>query len=91
LAARYVSGYLLTRPAPGKTRRVGADVSHAWLSLFVPGTGWIDLDPTNNIFPSSEHITLGWGRDFSDVTPLRGVINGGGEQTLEVKVAVVPL
>jgi transglutaminase-like putative cysteine protease len=91
LAARYVSGYLLTRPAPGKPRRVGADVSHAWLSLFVPGTGWIDLDPTNNIFPSSEHITLGWGRDFSDVTPLRGVINGGGEQTLEVKVAVVPL
>jgi transglutaminase-like putative cysteine protease len=91
LAARYVSGYLLTRPAAGKPRRVGADVSHAWVSLFVPGSGWIDLDPTNNIFPSSEHITLGWGRDFSDVTPLRGVINGGGEQTLEVKVAVVPL
>lgn len=91
LAARYVSGYLLTRPAPGKPRRVGADVSHAWVSLFVPGSGWVDLDPTNNIMPSLEHITLGWGRDFSDVTPLRGVINGGGEPTLEVKVSVDPL
>jgi transglutaminase-like putative cysteine protease len=91
LAARYVSGYLLTRPAPGKPRRVGTDVSHAWVSLFIPGSGWIDLDPTNNLMPSLEHITIGWGRDFSDVTPLRGVINGGGEQTLEVKVKVEPL
>ena len=91
LAARYVSGYLFTRPAPGKPRRVGADVSHAWVSLFVPGCGWIDLDPTNNVMPSLEHITLGWGRDFSDVTPLRGVINGGGEQTLEFKVTVESL
>ena len=91
LAARYVSGYLLTRPAPGKPRRVGADVSHAWVSLFVPGNGWVDLDPTNNVMPSLEHITLGWGRDFSDVTPLRAVINGGGEQTLEVKVTVETL
>ena len=91
LAARYVSGYLLTRPAPGKPRRVGTDVSHAWVSLFIPGNGWIDLDPTNNLMPSLEHITIGWGRDFSDVTPLRGVINGGGEQTLEVKVKVEPL
>ena len=88
LAARYVSGYLLTRPAPGKPRHVGTDVSHAWVALFVPGNGWIDLDPTNNVMPSLEHITLGWGRDFSDVTPLRGVINGGGEQILEVKVTV---
>ncbi len=88
LAARYVSGYLLTRPAPGKPRHVGTDVSHAWVALFVPGNGWVDLDPTNNVMPSLEHITLGWGRDFSDVTPLRGVINGGGEQTLEVKVTV---
>ncbi|HYJ14981.1 MAG TPA: transglutaminase family protein, partial [Candidatus Limnocylindria bacterium] len=91
LAARYVSGYLLTRPAPGKPRRVGADVSHAWIALFVPAVGWVDLDPTNNILPSLEHITLGWGRDFADVTPLRGVINGGGEPTLEVKVTVEPL
>jgi transglutaminase-like putative cysteine protease len=91
LAARYISGYLLTHPAPGKPRRVGADASHAWVSLFVPELGWIDYDPTNNVMPSLEHITVGWGRDFSDVTPLRGVINGGGEQTLEVKVTVKPL
>ena len=91
LAARYVSGYLLTRPAPGKPRRVGADASHAWVALFVPGNGWVEFDPTNNLLPALEHITLGWGRDFSDVTPLRGVINGGGEQTLEVKVTVLPV
>jgi transglutaminase-like putative cysteine protease len=88
LAARYVSGYLVTRSAPGKQRPVGAEASHAWVALFVPGSGWIELDPTNNVLPSWGHITLGWGRDFSDVTPLRGVINGGGEQTLTVKVTV---
>jgi transglutaminase-like putative cysteine protease len=88
LAARYVSGYLVNRPAPGKQRPVGAEASHAWVALFVPGNGWIELDPTNNVLPSWEHITLGWGRDFSDVTPLRGVINGGGEQRLTVKVTV---
>jgi transglutaminase-like putative cysteine protease len=69
---------------------VGANASHAWVALFVPGNGWLDLDPTNNLLPSAEHVTLGWGRDFSDVTPLRGVINGGGEQTLAVKVSVEP-
>jgi transglutaminase-like putative cysteine protease len=88
LAARYVSGYLVTRPKPGKQRPVGAEASHAWVALFVPGSGWIELDPTNNVLPSWKHITLGWGRDFFDVTPLRGVINGGGEQTLTVKVTV---
>ena len=88
LAARYVSGYLVTRSALGKQRPVGAEASHAWVALFVPGSGWIELDPTNNVVPSRQHITLGWGRDFSDVTPLRGVINGGGEQTLTVKVNV---
>jgi transglutaminase-like putative cysteine protease len=88
LAARYVSGYLLTRPAPGRARRIGADASHAWVSVFVPERGWVDFDPTNNVLPAGEHITLGWGRDFSDVTPLRGVINGGGNQTLEIKVTV---
>jgi transglutaminase-like putative cysteine protease len=59
--------------------------------LFVPDLGWVDFDPTNNVMPSLEHITVGWGRDFSDVTPLRGVINGGGEQKLEVKVTVSPI
>jgi transglutaminase-like putative cysteine protease len=91
LAARYISGYLFTRRPTGKPRHVGADASHAWVSLFVPGAGWIDLDPTNNVLPSMEHITVGWGRDFFDVTPLRGVINGGGAQTLKVMVTVEPL
>jgi transglutaminase-like putative cysteine protease len=91
LATRYVSGYLLTHPPPGKPRRVGADASHAWVSLFVPGFGWIDFDPTNNLLPAVEHITVGWGRDFFDVTPVRGVIAGGGTQTLEVKVTVQPI
>jgi len=90
LAARYVSGYVLTRPTSGGARPVGADASHAWVSVFVPDCGWVDFDPTNNVLPSDEHITVGWGRDFSDVTPLRGVINGGGKQTLEIKVTVEP-
>ena len=91
LPARYTSGYLLTRPAPGKPRRVGADASHAWVSLFIPSHGWVELDPTNNLRPAVEHVTVSWGRDFADVTPLRGIINGGGEQILEVKVTVEPL
>ena len=90
LAARYVSGYLVTRSAASRQRRVGAEASHAWVALFVPASGWIELDPTNNVLPAWEHITIGWGRDFSDITPLRGVINGGGEQTLTVKVTAVP-
>ena len=90
LAARYVSGYLLTTPPPGKPRLVGADASHAWVSLFVPGLGWVDLDPTNNLLPDTEHITLAWGRDFSDVSPLLGVILGGGEHEVEVKVTIEP-
>ncbi len=90
LAARYVSGYLLTRPPPGKKRLVGADASHAWVSVYLPDWGWVDADPTNAVFPNLEHVTLGWGRDFDDVIPLRGVILGGGEQELEVKVTVAP-
>jgi transglutaminase-like putative cysteine protease len=88
LAARYVSGYLLTEPPPGKPRLVGADASHAWVSVFDPSAGWVDFDPTNDCLVDDEHITLGWGRDFSDVTPMRGVILGGGSQTLEVRVTV---
>ncbi len=88
LAARYVSGYLETIPPPGKTKLVGADASHAWLSLFVPGTGWIDLDPTNNLIVSEKHITLAWGRDYSDVIPVKGVVLGGGEHALTVIVDV---
>lgn len=90
LAARYTSGYLLTRPPPGKPRLVGADATHAWVSVFCPGLGWVDFDPTNNLLPAMEHITLGWGRDFADVSPLRGVILGGGSHKPEIAVTVVP-
>jgi len=90
LAARYVSGYLLTRPPPGKARLVGADASHAWVSVYCPDYGWVDADPTNGVFPSLEHVTLGWGRDYDDVIPLRGVLLGGGDHELEIKVTVAP-
>jgi transglutaminase-like putative cysteine protease len=89
LAARYVSGYLKTLPPPGKPRLVGADASHAWFSLFVPGTGWVDLDPTNNLIPGDTHITIAWGRDYGDVTPVKGVVMGGGTHTLSVMVDVL--
>lgn len=88
LSARYVSGYLLTTPPPGHARLIGADASHAWVSVYCPEAGWVDFDPTNDRLVDDEHITLGWGRDFSDVTPTRGVILGGGEQELEVHVTV---
>lgn len=86
LAARYVSGYIETLPPAGKEKLVGSDASHAWFSVFVPDAGWLDFDPTNNQLPRDQHITVAWGRDFSDVSPLKGVLSGGGEH--EVKVAV---
>jgi transglutaminase-like putative cysteine protease len=88
LAARYVSGYLETQPPPGKPKLVGADASHAWVSLFIPDAGWVDLDPTNNLIPGEAHITLAWGRDYGDVTPVKGVVMGGGVHTLSVTVDV---
>ena len=91
LPARYVSGYLETVPPPGQSKLVGSDASHAWLSFFCPGIGWMDVDPTNNLFPSMQHITLGWGRDYSDVSPVRGVILGAGKHDLKVAVDVVSL
>ncbi|WP_434608048.1 transglutaminase family protein [Pseudomonas sp. R1-7] len=91
LAARYVSGYLLTQPPPGQARLIGADASHAWVSVFCPVLGWVDFDPTNNVQPALEHITLAWGRDFSDVSPLRGVILGGGTHDPDVRVTVMPV
>ena len=92
IPARYVSGYILTAPPPGKPRLVGADASHAWVSVYYsPSGGWVDVDPTNNMLVGDGHITLAWGRDFGDVTPMRGVILGGGEQELEVRVTVTPL
>jgi transglutaminase-like putative cysteine protease len=91
LPARYLSGYILTHPPPGKPRLVGADASHAWVSVYCPPLGWIDFDPTNRCLVQHEHITLGWGRDFSDVTPMRGIVLGGGNQELDVQVTVTPL
>lgn len=94
LAARYVSGYLLSRPPAGRPRLIGADASHAWLAVHCPGLqdngGWLDLDPTNDLIPSTEHVTLAYGRDYGDVTPLRGVIRGGGGHELSVQVTVMP-
>lgn len=91
LPARYVSGYLLTHPAAGKPKLVGADASHAWLSVWVPEHGWVDLDPTNNIAPVDEHITVAWGRDYGDVSPINGLVLGGGHHVVDVSVDVAPI
>ena len=91
LPARYVSGYLRTYPPPGRARLVGADASHAWVSAYCPGFGWLDVDPTNNVVPSYNHVMLAWGRDYGDVGPLRGLILGGRDHTLKVAVDVEPI
>ena len=91
IPARYVSGYLRTRPPEGKKRLVGADASHAWFSVYCPSTGWLDFDPTNNILPTEEHITLAYGRDYTDVSPVTGVITGGGSHQVRVSVDVEAL
>ncbi len=88
LASRYVSGYIETVPPPGEEKLEGSDASHAWVALFVPEVGWIDFDPTNDKITSDQHIILGWGRDFSDVTPLKGIFFGGGQNKLSVAVDV---
>jgi transglutaminase-like putative cysteine protease len=90
LSARYVSGYLLTRPPPGQPRLIGADASHAWVELWCPEQGWLALDPTNNRPADLDHVTLAHGRDYADVAPLRGVLRGGGQATLKVAVTVEP-
>ena len=91
IAARYVSGYLETEPPPGQLKLTGSDTSHAWVSVFVSGTGWIDFDPTNGILPSDRHVTLAWGRDYADVVPLKGLMIGGSQHALEVSVDMIPL
>jgi len=88
LACRYVSGYLETQPPPGQPRLIGADASHAWIAVQVPGMGWVDFDPTNNQMPTDRHITIAWGRDYSDVVPVKGFTSGGGSQSLSVSVDV---
>ena len=91
LAARYVSGYLSTLPPPGKLRLVGADATHAWVSIYCGEQGWIDLDPTNDQIPAERHVLLAWGRDFFDVSPVKGVILGGGHHSVSVSVDVRPI
>ena len=91
IPARYVSGYLRTFPPPGKPRLVGADASHAWLAAWCGKDGWIDVDPTNDMAASTDHVTVAWGRDFSDVSPIQGVIIGGGEHKMDVSVDVAPV
>lgn len=90
LPAAYVSGYLLTTPPPGKPRLRGADASHAWVSVYIPGTGWIDYDPTNACFVSTGHIVVARGRDYADVSPVKGLFSGGGTHTLTTEVTVEP-
>lgn len=90
LPARYVSGYLSTLPPPGRPRLVGADASHAWLSLFCGEAGWVDLDPTNDVEAGDRHIQIAWGRDYDDVSPVKGVILGGGVHTVDVAVDAEP-
>jgi transglutaminase-like putative cysteine protease len=86
LAARYVSGYLRSG-----AKYLGAEASHAWVSVFVPGSGWFDFDPTNDVRPGTGHITLAWGRDYGDVAPVKGIALGGGSQVVEVEVRVEPV
>lgn len=89
--ARYVSGYILTRPPPGMMRLQGADASHAWISVWAPERGWVDFDPTNRLIPSDEHITYAYGREFADISPISGVLLGGGRHDVDVAVDVVPV
>ena len=92
LAARYVSGYIETDPPPGEVKTIGADASHAWSAVWIPEHGWVDFDPTNNIVGPDRHVTVGWGRDYADVAPIRGVVIGpASRQTLSVAVDVARL
>jgi transglutaminase-like putative cysteine protease len=89
LSARYVSGYLETTTPPGEDRLIGADASHAWASVFIPGWGWFDIDPTTDRVVGNSYVTVAWGRDYSDVSPLKGIVFGGGDtHSLEVSVDV---
>ncbi len=89
IPARYVSGYIETMPPEGEVKLAGSDASHAWFSVYVPGNGWVDFDPTNNCMTGEQHITLAWGRDYNDVTPLKGIAVGGSEHQVSVAVDVV--
>ena len=88
LPARYVSGYIETIPPPGTEKLTGVDASHAWFSVYIPQLGWVDFDPTNNVQPAEQHITIGWGRDYADIAPMRGVLLSSGTHGLSVSVDV---
>jgi transglutaminase-like putative cysteine protease len=88
LPARYVSGYIETMPPPGKEKLVGSDASHAWVAVYFPDIGWVEFDPTNNLLPSSKHVTVAFGRDYFDVAPIKGIIFSSGNQNIIVKVDV---
>ena len=88
LPARYVSGYIETFPPPGKEKLVGSDASHAWVGVYFPEIGWVEFDPTNNLLPSHNHITVAYGRDYFDVAPIKGIIFSSGKQNIVVKVDV---
>ncbi|MEM9399601.1 MAG: transglutaminase family protein [Verrucomicrobiota bacterium] len=91
LPVRYVSGYILTDPPPGQERLLGADASHAWVSIYVPAFGWIDVDPTNNQLCDDRYVTVAVGRDYSDVSMLKGAVTGGGDHSIGIQVTVTPL
>lgn len=91
LPARYVSGYIRTAPPEGRERLVGADASHAWVSVWAPESGWVDFDPTNNLINSPDHVTIAYGRDYDDVSPVSGILLGGGEHTVSVAVDMAPV
>ena len=91
LPARYVSGYILTFPPEGQKRMEGADASHAWVSVYIPGWGWVDIDPTNDLVVDDQHIRLAVGRDYADVSPVKGSVTGGGETQVKVEVTVMPI
>ena len=88
LAVRYMSGYIETLPPLGEEKLFGADASHAWFSVFIPGYGWFDFDPTNNVIPYYRHIVLGYGRDYADIAPIQGVVFGSGRSNVRVTVDV---
>ncbi|WP_159518075.1 transglutaminase family protein [Sunxiuqinia indica] len=88
LPARYMSGYIETIPPAGQEKLIGADASHAWFSIFIPGFGWVDFDPTNNLIPENQHLVVAWGRDYYDVPPLKGVIYSNGKNEMNVSVDI---
>ncbi len=91
LSARYVSGYILTKPPVGTPRLAGADASHAWISVWSPEFGWVDFDPSNGLMPRDEHLSIAYGRDYDDVCPVSGILLGGSEHSVHVGVDVIPV